>query len=145
MKFKLALAALAIAAGFAGTASASVPGYGYGHGYGYGYGARSWQLVGTREVRHNAENDRIFARGRENFRQIKVCAFNRAVRFYDLDVVFHNGGHQDVNVRHVLQPGECTRAVDLFGHRRDIRFVNMAYETAGRGFGPRAVVQVYAR
>ncbi|MCE9523111.1 MAG: hypothetical protein K8S25_11860 [Alphaproteobacteria bacterium] len=136
MKLKLALASVLLTLGLAAPASAQ---------YSYPAWQSSWQLIGTRDVRHRAEYDTIFAHGYDRYRQVKLCVYQRPVRLYDLDVVFHNGGHQDLNVRHVLNPGECTRAIDLYGNRRNIKFVTMAYETIGRHFGRRAVVQVYAR
>jgi hypothetical protein len=135
MKLKLALAGALLALGLAAPASAHVP----------GPWASSWDLLGTRTVRHFAERDTIPAFGHHRYRQVKICAYNKPIRFYDLDVVFRNGGHQDVTVRHVLYPGQCTRAVDLYGHRRDIQFVRMAYETLGWNHGSRAFVRVYAR
>lgn len=140
MKLKLALSALILAAGLAAPASAHVP----GHGGWYG-GGSSWDFLGARQVRHFTEQDRVFARGFRHYTQVKICVYNRPIRLYDLDVVFGNGGHQDLHVRHFLRPGECTRALDLRGRSRDIRFVNMVYQTAGRDFGPRAEVRVFAR
>ncbi len=135
MKLKLALAGVLLTLGLAAPASAHAP----------GPWAPSWDLLGSRAVGHRAERDTIAAFGHQRYRQVKICAYNKAIRFYDLDVVFRNGGHQDVPVRAVLRPGQCTRAVDLYGHRRDIRFVRMAYETLGWNHGSRAFVRVYAR
>ncbi len=47
---------------------------------------------------------------------------------YDLDVFFNNGGHQDVSVRERINPGRCTRAIDLNGGDRDIARIAMVYE-----------------
>ena len=135
MTLKLALASALVAAGLATPASAHFP----------GPWAPSWDLLGTRSVRHFADRDVVPAYGHRHYSQIKICAYNKPIRFYDLDVVFHNGGHQDVPVRAVLAPGQCTRSVDLFGYRRDIQFVNMAYQTLGWNHGSRAFVRVYAR
>lgn len=143
MNIKLALASLLVAAGLAAPASAYSP-YSYPHHVGFG-GGHSWQFLGAREVNHFAERDRIFAPGNQRFSQVKICVSHRAVRMQDIDVVFRNGGHQDLQVRQFLRPGECTRALDLRGNRRDIRFVNLIYQTAGRNFGPKAVVRVFAR
>jgi hypothetical protein len=135
MRLKLAIAGALLTLGLTAPASAHHP----------APWAPSWDLLGTRTVRHFAEHDTIPAFGHQRYRQVKICAYNKPIRFYDLDVVFRNGGHQDVGVRHVLYPGQCTRAVDLNGHRRDIRFVRMAYETLGWNHGSRAFVRVYAR
>ena len=136
MKLKLALAGVLLALSLAAPASAYAP----------PPFVPTWDLLGTRAVNQRAERDVVPAYGHRHYAQMKICAYQRPIRFYDLDVVFHNGGHQDVPVRAVLYPGQCTRAVDLYGNRRDIRFVSMAYETIGwHRFGHRAFVRVYAR
>ena len=145
MKIKLALASLLIAAGLAAPASAH-PAHPYGHPHHVGFGGGyQWDFLGAREVNHFSEVDRIHAQGFRKYSQVKICVANRAVRMQDVDVVFRNGGHQDLQVRRFLRPGECTRPLDLAGYRRDIRFLNLVYQTAGRNYGPGAVVRVFAR
>lgn len=137
MKIKLALAAFALVAGLALPASAH-PSHAY-------RGGHSWDFLGARVVSHRAEQDRVHAAGYRRYSEVKLCVSNRAVRLHDIDVVFGNGRHQDLSVRSFLRPGECTRPIDLRGDRRDIRFVDLFYQTAGRNFGPRAEVTVFAR
>lgn len=137
MNLKLALAAFALVAGFAQPASAHPP-----HAH---HGGHGWDFLGTRVVSHRAERDRVNANGYRRYSEVRLCVSNRAVRLHDIDVVFGNGGHQDLSVRSFLRPGECTRPIDLRGYSRDIRFVDLFYQTAGRNFGPRAEVTVFAR
>ena len=145
-KLKLAFASVLLALGLATPAMAH--GYGYGPGpiAHYPGGYYSWELIGSRNVSFHIEQDTIFAHGHDRHRQIKVCAYRQPVRLFDLDVRFRNGGHQDVPVRAVLYPGQCTRAIDLYGHRRDIRTVSFVYRSLPgyRHFRP-ALVQVFAR
>ena len=138
MKLALALSGLLLTIGLVAPASAHPR-------FGGGWGPGNWDVIGTREVQNRTDHDRVFAQGRARYSQVKLCVYNRAIRLYDLDVVFHNGGHQDLSTRNFLRPGECTRAIDLYGNRRDIRFVNMVYETTGPNFGPHAFVRVFAR
>ena len=58
--------------------------------------------------------------GPRAFDRIKLCVYRNPVHFYDLDVRFRNGGHQDVSIRQRINPGECTRAIDLNGDDRNI-------------------------
>jgi hypothetical protein len=104
----------------------------------------NWVAIGSRDVARNADRDTISGRGDGSFTKIRLCVERRAVHFYDLDVVFANGGKQDVSVRKNIRPGECTRAIDLRGKDRNIRQVVMKYETI-RDRGPQAVVTVYGR
>ena len=103
-----------------------------------------WERLGSREVSDRKEIDVIRARGNDRYRKIRICVHRRAVRFYDVDVYFRNGGHQDVKMRRRIGPGGCTRAIDLKGRRRDITRVRFKYETS-RDRGPQAIVSLWAR
>lgn len=138
MKLSLAISGLLLTLGLVAPASAHDPFHDRsrpGH----------WELIGTRAVAHRNDHDRVFASGPARYSQVKLCVYNRPIRLFDLDVVFHNGGNQDVPTRAFLRPGECTRDIDLNGDRRNIQFVNMTYETMGRYYGPDAFVRVFAR
>lgn len=52
------------------------------------------------------------------FSQIKICVHNNPVRLCDVDVKFHNGGHQDVFLRSRINAGDCSRSIDLDGLAR---------------------------
>ena len=43
-----------------------------------------------------------------------------------------------------IRPGECTRAIDLRGNRRDVEAVRLRYEPFRRGFA-RPVVRIQVR
>jgi hypothetical protein len=90
--------------------------------------AAAWDVIGAREVRDRTERDTILVEGHRQFERIKLCVYRNPVHFYDVDVRFRNGGHQDVSIRQRINPGECTRAIDLNGDDRDIVSVSMLYE-----------------
>lgn len=90
--------------------------------------AGAWTELGVREVRDRTERDTIAVEGHRRFDRIKLCVYRNPVHFIDLDVRFRNGGHQDVALRQRIDPGECTRAIDLQGDDRDIAAVSMVYE-----------------
>lgn len=109
-----------------------------------------WVLLGEKTVSLNGDRDVVRAAGEGSFRRIRLCIRRRAVRFFDLDVVFGNGARQDLNIRRVIGPGDCTRAIDLRGGRRFIRRIILNYQTVnpygtGSLFGPQAIVEVYGR
>ena len=66
-----------------------------------------------------------------------------AVHFIDLDVRFAKGGAQDVPVRAVIRPGQCTRAIDLVGDDRNITAVHMVYEANTRRRGVGAQIRLF--
>lgn len=90
--------------------------------------ASAWTQVGVREVRDRTDRDVVVVEGPRRFERIKLCVYRNPVHFYDLDVFYRNGGHQDVSVRTRINAGECTRAIDLNGDDRNITRVAMTYE-----------------
>ncbi len=71
---------------------------------------------------------RIVVEGPRQFERIKLCVYRNPVHFIDVDVFYRNGGHQDVSVRQRINPGQCTRAIDLNGDDRNITRVALVYE-----------------
>jgi hypothetical protein len=102
-----------------------------------------WELVGQRLVNFRGSRDNIPVYGRDRHQQIMVCVYNQPVRINDLGVTFKNGGKQDITVRNTIGAGQCTRAIDLKGQKRDLKSVNLAYKALG--FGRGALVKVFAR
>ena len=88
----------------------------------------AWTQIGARDVRDRTERDTIVVEGPRQFERIKLCVYRQPVHFIDVDVRFANGGHQDVNVRERINPGQCTRALDLNGDDRNITTVSIVYE-----------------
>ena len=106
-------------------------------------GAYNWRVIGFKTV-DGHDSDTINLPGDRRFRQIRLCAYNAPLRMRDLDVRFDNGRRQDVVVRSRINPGTCTRNIDLQGERRDIRHIRLRYEPIARG-ARRPVVRVQAR
>jgi hypothetical protein len=102
----------------------------------------AWVPVAERIVTDRLDVDNIVLPGPVKFRRLKVCVYNNPVHFYDMDVFFANGGHQDVTLRHRLNNGECTRNIDLNGGARNINRIKFKYEETSWFLG-RAVVRVY--
>jgi hypothetical protein len=106
--------------------------------------AFAWTQVGARDVRDRTERDTIALNGHRQFERIKLCVYRNPVHFLDLDVRFQNGGHQDVSLRQRINPGECTRVIDLVGDDRDITTISMVYEETSYRRRAHATVRVFA-
>lgn len=109
-----------------------------------------WILLGSKNVSLSGDHDVVSAAGEGTFSRIRVCVRQRAVHFQDLDVVFGNGVRQDLQIRSVIGPGDCSRAIDIRGDDRLIRRVEMTYQSVnpygtGAAFGPEAIVEVYGQ
>ena len=102
-----------------------------------------WELVAQRIVSFRSDRDTMPVVGRDRHSQVMLCVYNQAVRLSDFDVKFKNGGSQDIAVRNVIGAGQCTRAIDLNGQKRDIKAVTLAAKAIG--FGRGALVKVFAR
>jgi hypothetical protein len=90
--------------------------------------AAAWDVIGVREVADRTDRDTMVIEGHRLFTRIKVCVYRKPVHFYDVDIRFENGGHQDVSVRERINPGQCTRVIDLEGGARDIETISFLYE-----------------
>jgi hypothetical protein len=110
--FKLAVVAL----GFLGVVSVAPP-------------ARAWVELGARDVADRTDHDVIKLPDDRRFTHIRLCVYRFAVRFYDVEVSFHNGSGQTVHVASLIRPGRCTRAIDLDGGQRNIERISLTYET----------------
>jgi hypothetical protein len=106
--------------------------------------AYDWRQIGVRDVRDRTERDTIVVEGPRQFERIKLCVYRNPVHFIDVDVRFANGGHQDVSVRQRINPGQCTRAIDLNGDDRNIATVSMLYEETSYRRGAHATVRLFA-
>jgi hypothetical protein len=125
------LKTLAIAAGFAAASLMTVA-----------PAQAAWVPIAERVVTDRLDIDNIVLPGPVRYTRIKVCVYNNPVHFYDMDVFFANGGHQDVTLRQRLNNGECTRNIDLKGGARNINRIKFKYEETSWFLG-RAVVRVY--
>jgi hypothetical protein len=105
--------------------------------------AFAWDQVAERVVTDRLDVDVIFLPGARKFSRVKVCVADNPVHFYDFDIFFRNGGHQDVSVRSRINPGECTRNIDLKGGMRNIDRIKFKYEETSWFIG-RATVRVFA-
>ncbi len=90
--------------------------------------AMAWTVIGARVVADRTDHDVIPAGGHRLYDHIKLCVYRNPVHFYDVDVFFRNGGHQQVSVAARIPAGACTRAIDLAGGQRDIDRVSLVYE-----------------
>ncbi len=106
--------------------------------------AFAWDVIGVRDVRDRTDRDTIVVEGHRRFERIKLCVYRNPVHFLDVDVRYRNGGHQDVSVRQRINPGECTRAIDLNGDERDIATVSLLYEETSWRRGAHATVRLLA-
>jgi hypothetical protein len=110
--------------------------------------AQRWNDSGWRTIAYKTVNgrdtDTIDVRGHYRQRAVRLCAINAPIHLRDFDIRFENGGRQDANTRARLGAGQCTRAIDLRGNRRDIDYVRVKYEPIARGWR-RPLVRVQVR
>ena len=106
--------------------------------------ASAWTQIGARDVRDRTDRDTIVVEGPRQFERIKLCVYRNPVHFLDVDVHYANGGHQDVSLRTRINPGQCTRNIDLNGDDRNIVSVSMLYEETSWRRGAHATVRVFA-
>jgi hypothetical protein len=105
--------------------------------------AAAWTFLGQREVGQTVDRDAIIVSDGRAYSRIRICVERQPVHFIDLDVTFRNGGHQDVPVRALIAPEQCTREIRFPGGRRFITRINFVYEVAGVPPPTKPRVRVY--
>ena len=106
--------------------------------------AAAWDLIGTKEVLDRTDRDTVHVAGSTLYDRIRICVYRAPVHFYDVDINFRNGGHQDVSIRARINARGCTRVIDLEGGQRDISTISMLYEETSFK-KRRATVKVFAQ
>ncbi|WP_224815973.1 DUF2541 family protein [Hasllibacter sp. MH4015] len=101
-------------------------------------------FLGARVAADTSDIDVISVPGPALFREVRFCVVNRAVHFGDVDVRFALGGSQDLNVRRIVTPGNCTGWFNLRGPVRNIDAIRFRYQTIVNA-GPQALVTAHGR
>lgn len=86
-----------------------------------------WQQVGTRVINARAERDTLFVFGSDRHRQIRVCTTGQPLNLLTMQIVYANGDTQDATPQAIVQPGQCTGAIDLTGRRPTIERIVITY------------------
>ncbi|CAN5413513.1 hypothetical protein BH10PSE7_BH10PSE7_32390 [soil metagenome] len=103
--------------------------------------AATWVKLGERRVDRFAERDIIkIGPYKGVYSKIKLLVLNNDVEFYDLKVVYGNGGIDDIPVRNRIRAGGETRTIDLRGGNRVLSQVVMTYGKGFRFRGPAIIV-----
>ena len=107
-------------------------------------GRGRWERLGTAHVDGNVDHDNITVGGHEGrFRAIQLRVRGGAIEFERVVVHYGDGEPEEVVVRERIPAGGATRAIDLRGHQRVIRSVELWY--ARGGWRSRPEVQLYGR
>ncbi|MEX3014214.1 hypothetical protein [Gymnodinialimonas hymeniacidonis] len=101
-------------------------------------------FLGARVAADTSDVDVISVPGPALFREVRFCVANRAVHFGDVDVSFALGGSQDLGVRRIVRPGNCTGWFNLRGPVRNIDQIRFQYQTIVNP-GSQAVVTAFGR
>ena len=104
---------------------------------------RGWETIGQREVGFGIDADTIAVRGNARHRAVRICAARHDFKLLDADLIFANGGEQDISESRTIRAGTCSWPVDLRGQRRNIERVKLTYSRFNRGRAP--IVRIQAR
>ena len=89
----------------------------------------TWQHIGTANVGFKADRDVVVVTGADTFRKLKFKVKDAKIEILDIDVIFENEGHQDIQVRSVIERGGESRVIDLKGNTRRIKKIAFVYKT----------------
>jgi hypothetical protein len=102
--------------------------------------ARNWVRLGERVIGHQVDKETFHLSHSGSFKAISFRVYNNDLRILRFQVKFANGERVDVNVGRVVPAGGTSGYIDLPGHRRVIKKVQMWVKTVGRRGPPARVV-----
>jgi hypothetical protein len=106
----------------------------------FGEPADKWVELGCRSVGFKIDRDVIkVGRFEGPFRKIRLRVIGNKIEVFDLNVVYGNGGRDDIRVRAVIPDGGMTKPLDLRGDGRAIRRIEMVYRSQPNFKGTAAV------
>lgn len=93
--------------------------------------AMAWDVIGVTRVDGRTDRDVIDVDHYGRFHRLAICADRAPVRLDGIEITFRNGRQQRVDLGTVLEPGSCTRAIDLRGRSRRIDSIELAFGRLG--------------
>ena len=107
--------------------------------------AADWDFLGSKRVQGFVDHDRIqVGVGKGWFDRIRLKVVGNDLLIYDLKVKYGNGVVDDFSVRLLIPEGGQTRAINLTGNERRIRYADIWYGKFPDGDGP-TYVELYGR
>lgn len=101
-------------------------------------------LLGTKVVNFRGDRDEITVGSSEGrFRKLMIKVEGNDVEMYDIQVVYGNGGRDDIPSRLTFNESSRSRVIDLRFGNRVIRKIIFKYRTIGPLREGRATVSVY--
>ena len=108
-------------------------------------GLVGWTLLGERRVTDKLDHDTIaVTAARGDFRRLELRVFERPVQFHKVVIHFGSGESQELELREVIKAGGHSRVIDLEGHDRVIRSIDLWYDAQSMN-GKGALVRVFAK
>jgi len=104
--------------------------------------AKGWTKLGERTVDGRIDHDRIpVGRYEGRFSKLMLVVENSDLELIDFSVLFTRGGPWHPELQHYFKEGQRTRAIDLPGDDRAIRYIDFQYRNLPGG--GRAKLAVY--
>ena len=100
-----------------------------------------WLELGVRDFDGRYERAAFAVRAGDLYRRIRLCVDRSRVDFSGVTVRYRRGGSQVVDLRSLVERGDCTEPLDLGAERREIETVVVHYVAGSLG-GSRARVRL---
>ncbi|MGB1104668.1 MAG: hypothetical protein ACPG21_13725 [Crocinitomicaceae bacterium] len=104
-----------------------------------------WERLGEKIVNMRADHDVLMVTHHEGFyTKVRFGIRKAPVHIHNIRIVFGNGNDKNIVINKRIEPGTCTRVIDLPGNKRIIRKIKMNYKTVP-GVNGRAVFVAWGK
>jgi len=100
-----------------------------------------WVVLGKRVVNMQADHDEIpvtIVKG--TFKRLKFKVLQAPIYVKNIRVIYGNGSSENFDINRKFHAGHESKVVDLKGHDRIIKKINMNYKTVPAGKGKAKIV-----
>jgi len=102
-----------------------------------------WHKIGETTVDFKTDKDVVYVMGNDHFKSLLIKAVDAPVHIENLKVVYQDGEPENIPVRYDFKAGSESRAIDLLGHERKIKEVELVYKTVPNWKGDKAHVEIW--
>ena len=102
-----------------------------------------WHKIGDATVDFKSDKDKFIILGRDRFKAVKIMVQDAPLKMDNMQIKYHGGQKEDVELRSEFQPGSESRVIDLKNYSAELKSVTFVYHTIGTLGNGKAKIELW--